>query len=143
MYYDIGKGDKERLVPLWPETVDAVKSYLKARENENIQQTKLFLNTYKNPITRFGIEHIIKKYKKHAEKLCPSLKNKKVSPHTFRHTTAMHLLRSGVDIYGIKDWLGHADVDTANHYVEIDIEMKRKALDTCKPPQNNNHSKPN
>ena len=54
----------------------------------------------------------------------------------------MHLVRSGVDIFGVKDWLGHADINTANHYVEIDIEMKRKALEACKPPQNDKPSSP-
>jgi len=138
-----GKGSKERLVPLWPDTVEAIKNYLDHRKNENIQHPKLFLNGSNNSITRFGIRHLIKKYKKQFEKRCPSLKNKSVSPHTFRHTTARHLLRSGVDIFGVKEWLGHAHVNTANHYVELDIDMKRKALEASKPYKKYKHSKPN
>jgi len=133
-----GKGNKERLVPLWSETVEAINCYLQLRQQHNIDHQKLFLNSNQQPITRFGIRHIIKKYKKIAAKKCLSLKNKTVSPHTFRHTTAFHLLRSGNDINGVKDWLGHADINTASLYANIDIETKRKALQACKPPQNSN-----
>jgi len=63
------------------------------------------------------------------------VKSKKVSPHTFRHTTAMHLLQSGNDIIVVKNWLGHADVNTTHAYIEIDMNMKRKALEACEPPQ--------
>ena len=68
---------------------------------------------------------------------CPSIKAKRVSPHTVRHTTAMHLLQSGNDIYVVKDWLGHADVNTTHAYVEIDMKMKHKALESCQPPKAN------
>lgn len=59
---------------------------------------------------------------------CPSLSKKKISSHTFRHTTAMHLIQAGVALNIIQAWLGHVDVSTTNQYVEIDMEMKRKAL---------------
>ena len=70
-----------------------------------------------------------------AAQTCSSLTSKKVSPHTVRHTTAMHLLQSGNDITTVKDWMGHADVNTTHAYVEIDMKMKRRALDACQPPQ--------
>ena len=63
------------------------------------------------------------------------MQRKKVSPHTLRHTTAMHLLQSGNDLNVIKAWLGHADINTTHVYVEIDMEMKRKALEACGPPK--------
>ena len=61
----------------------------------------------------------------------PSLANKRVSPHTIRHTTATHLLRAGVDINTIRAWLGHVSLNTTNVYAEIDLEMKAKALAKC------------
>jgi integrase/recombinase XerD len=61
----------------------------------------------------------------------PSLRDKRVSPHTIRHTTAVHLLRAGVDINTIRAWLGHVSLETTNRYAEIDLEMKAQALETC------------
>ncbi len=61
----------------------------------------------------------------------PSLTEKRVSPHTIRHTTATHLLRAGVDIKTIRAWLGHVSIDTTNVYAEVDLEMKAKALAAC------------
>ena len=61
----------------------------------------------------------------------PSLRAKRVSPHTIRHTTAVHLLRAGVDINTIRAWLGHVSLETTNRYAEVDLEMKAKALETC------------
>ena len=63
--------------------------------------------------------------------MTPSLRNKRVSPHTIRHTTAVHLLRAGVDINTIRAWLGHVSLETTNRYAEVDLEMKAKALQTC------------
>ena len=61
----------------------------------------------------------------------PSLASKRVGPHTLRHTTAVHLLRAGVDINTIRAWLGHVSLETTNRYAEVDLEMKAKALATC------------
>ena len=61
----------------------------------------------------------------------PSVAKKRVSPHTIRHTTATHLLRSGVDINTIRAWLGHVSLATTNIYAEVDLEMKAKALANC------------
>ena len=65
----------------------------------------------------------------------PSLAERVISPHTLRHTTAMHLLQSGVDLTTIQSWLGHVSVDTTNHYLEADVEMKRQALAKCDIPE--------
>lgn len=135
----LGKGKKQRACPLWPETAEAIKDYLQYRKKENpdSNQEQLFLNSNGNPITRFGIRYIIKKFAKKAAKQCDTLKDKVVSPHTFRHSTAMHLIQAGNDINMVKLWLGHADINTTHIYVEIDMEMKRKILDTCQSPTNN------
>ena len=69
-----------------------------------------------------------------AAKAMPSLADKRISPHTFRHTTAVHLLRAGVDINTIRAWLGHVSLETTNRYAEVDLEMKAKALATCAVP---------
>ena len=130
----LGKGKKQRACPLWPETVDALRDYLKDRSPEVAGNEYVLLNANGNPITRFGVRNIIKRYAEKAAVLCPSLKNKSVSPHTFRHSTAMHLLRAGNDINMVKLWLGHADINTTHIYVEIDMEMKRKILNTGHPP---------
>ncbi|MFC1853288.1 tyrosine-type recombinase/integrase [candidate division CSSED10-310 bacterium] len=125
----MGKGKKERIVPLLDETVAAIKSYLDIREKVEPEHDSFLLNKHGKPITRFGILYIIKKYKKKAEKTCPSLRQKKVTPHTFRHTYALHMIQAGVDLISVKDTLGHADINTTSKYVTIDIEMKRKALE--------------
>jgi len=72
-------------------------------------------------------------YVKQARAKTPSLTKKKVGPHTIRHTTAMHLLQSGVDITIIKAWLGHVDLNTTHGYVEINMKMKEEALNKTKP----------
>lgn len=82
-------------------------------------------------MTRFGIYNVIEKYAERASLKTSSIAQKCVSPHTIRHTTATHLLQSGVDINTIRAWLGHVSINTTNIYAEIDIEMKAKALSAC------------
>jgi len=131
----LGKGRKERACPLWPETVQALQNYIERREPSATECPSLFLNTNGKPITRFGLRYIIHQYADKAGEACASIKTKKISPHTVRHTTAMHLLQAGNDISVIKDWMGHADLSTTHGYVEIDMKMKRKALEACQPPK--------
>ncbi len=130
----LGKGNKHRSCPLWPETVAAVQAYLESRLLKEPGIEYLFLNANGAPITRFGIRYIMNKYKLVAQEQCPSIKTKKVSPHTIRHTTAMHLLRSGNDIDMVSFWLGHADINTTHVYLEIDMEMKRRMLGKASAP---------
>ena len=94
----------------------------------------IFLNARGRRITRFGIGYIVAKHAALAARKCPSLRRKKVTPHTYRHTTALHLIQSGSDISVAKEWLGHADIKTTSLYVDINIEMKRRALDACPSP---------
>ena len=131
-----GKGRKTRVVPLWDETVELIKHYLSIRKLENIESGHLFLNKNKVPITRFGIGRMLEKYVKKAAANCESLKDRQVTPHVFRHTTALHLIESGNDISIVKDWLGHADIRTTSQYIEVSIERKRKALEKIDPPSN-------
>jgi site-specific recombinase XerD len=137
----IGKGNKERVCPLWPETAAALRDYLEHREPDISKVSTVFLNANGAPITRFGLRFIVRQYAAKASQRCPSLESKKISPHTFRHTTAMHLLQSGNDLSVVKDWMGHADLNTTHAYVEADMEMKRQALDACESPKVRTRSK--
>jgi len=130
----LGKGNKYRSCPLWPETVKALQDYLYYRTAKDPAVENLFLNANGSPITRFGVRHIIGKLAGKAKEKCPSIANKAVSPHTIRHTTAMHLLRSGNDINMVSYWLGHANTNTTHIYVEIDMEMKRQMLQKAGAP---------
>jgi len=137
----LGKGKKQRACPLWPETVEAINDYLEYRNPKDRNEDHLFLNANGKPITRFGIRYIIKQYAKSAGEKCPSINDKAVAPHTFRHSTAMHLIRSGNDINMVSYWLGHADNNTTHIYVEIDMDMKRKMLQICPAPKTSKVSK--
>jgi len=129
-----GKGRKERIIPLHKETVESLHKYLDMRKETGVSGKALFLNDRGRRISRFGISHIVKERTREAVGLAPSLQGRKISPHTFRHTVALHLIQSGVDIMVVKEWLGHADVKTTCLYVEINIEMKRKALEALPVP---------
>ncbi len=118
-----GKGRKTRKVPLWKDTVLSLESLIKGRDS----LAPVFCYQEK-PLGRFGVRYIVKKHCKKASQQQISLQGKKIGPHTFRHTTAMHLLQSGTDISVIKTWLGHVDLNTTHGYIEIDLEMKRKAM---------------
>jgi site-specific recombinase XerD len=129
-----GKGGKERICPLWPETVVRLKSLLEANQLDSRSDLPVFRNGVGKALTRFGVRYILSKYVRAAAEKQPALSRKEVHPHTLRHTTAMHLLQSGVDVNTIRCWLGHASVVTTNRYVEIDLEMKRRALESVNPP---------
>jgi site-specific recombinase XerD len=129
-----GKGSKTRIIPLWPATAKILGDHLRERGVEKEREAHLFVNARGEPLTRFGVGHILKTRLQVARKNCASLLGKRISPHTFRHSTAMHLLQSGVDLTVIQRWLGHVQLATTHTYVEIDLEMKRKALAACFPP---------
>lgn len=131
----LGKGSKYRTCPLWPETAQALQNYLKQRRAKDPTARQLFLNANGAPLTRFGVRHIIGKHAAAAGRKWPSFTAKTVSPHTIRHTTAVHLLRSGNDINMVSYWLGHAQINTTHIYVEIDMEMKRRMLQKTTPPE--------
>ena len=134
----LGKGKKYRSCPLWPETAQALQDYLKFRTPKEPATEQIFLNANGAPVTRFGVRHIIRKYAASARSQCSSLRAKTVTPHTIRHTTAMHLLRAGNDVNMVSYWLGHANINTTHIYVEIDMDMKRKMLQKTAAPLVNN-----
>lgn len=129
-----GKGRKERLCPLWADTVERLRRLLDDRTVDAEPASPVFSSRGGRPLTRFGAGYILEKYVRRAIPHCASLERKNIHPHTLRHTTAMHLLQSGVDLNTIRCWLGHASVTTTNRYVEIDLEMKRRAIEGVDPP---------
>ena len=128
----IGKGRKVRLCPLWSHTVDVLRELLGSRL-DGPDDMPVFLNVRRQPMTRFGIHTLVERTVAKAVSTTPSLRQKKVSPHTIRHTTAVALLRAGVDINTIRAWLGHVSLETTNRYAQVDLDMKAKALETCAP----------
>lgn len=122
-----GKGNKLRRCPLWPRMADELRLLINGRGASQ----HAFLNRRGQPLTRFGIHAIVERYAAQVATKLPSVAKKRVSPHTIRHTTATHLLRSGVDINTIRAWLGHVSLTTTNVYAEVDLEMKAKALVNC------------
>jgi len=130
----LGKGRKERLCPLWPETTGLLRSMLKDRRVDPADDRPVFVNANDRPLTRFGLRHIVRTCVATAARSRPSLAKIRISPHTFRHTTALHLLQAGVELNVVRSWLGHASIETTHAYIEIDLQMKRTALDACRPP---------
>ncbi len=128
-----GKGKKERICPLWPQTAHVLREYLEERDIDSQRSVHVFINHLGKPLTRFGIRYILAKYVRLAISLQSSLKKKSLHPHSVRHSTALHLLKSGVDLSTISHWLGHSSINTTNKYVTINLEMKRKALEKAKP----------
>lgn len=131
-----GKGRKERICPLWPETVQLLKNLLERQPRAPDQ--RLFVNRYGEPLTAAGVRFKLAGYVKAATDTAPSLRTKHVTPHSFRHATAVHLVSAGVDVTVIRSWLGHVSLDTTNHYARATLETKRKALEQVAAPQPGN-----
>ena len=129
-----GKGRKTRICPLWPQTAMVLKQFLFEKHTDSTANAAVFCNQRGNRITRFGIRYILKKYCRQASEKCPSLAKKRLHPHSMRHSCAIHLLKSGVDLPTISHWLGHASMNTTNRYAIADLEMKRKTIDRASPP---------
>lgn len=128
-----GKGRKERVLPLWKDTAAAIKKWL--LHISESPEAPLFPNRAGRPLTRSGVEHRLDLAVARATENCPGLKGRRVSPHTIRHTTAMHLLQSGAQEGEIALWLGHEDPSTTHHYVEADLAMKERALSKVQQPR--------
>ena len=94
-----------------------------------LPEDPLFRNHRGSRLTRFGVRYILRKRCARAQAARPALASKRLHPHSLRHSTAVHLLRAGVDILTISQWLGHASVTTTNRYATTDLEMKRKAIE--------------
>jgi site-specific recombinase XerD len=127
-----GKGRKERDVPLWKSTAAFLRNFLESH-NKN-DAGKLFTNRTDGALTRSGVRYRLKCLVGKASNIAPSLKRKTVTPHTFRHSVALNLLQSGVDISTIAIWLGHESILTTHKYMEADMEMKRRTLEKIQDP---------
>jgi len=128
-----GKGRKERYCPLWPETAAVLRSFCKQRKIECLPEAHLFVNHRGHQLSRFGVRHILSRCMGAATQAAPTLTKKRLHPHSMRHSTAVALLKSGVDLSTISHMLGHASPATTNRYAKIDLEMKRKAIAKVKP----------
>jgi integrase/recombinase XerD len=127
-----GKGRKERIIPLWKSTAAQLRAWLAHSNGDS--DAPVFPNRAGQRLSRSGVEQRLRVTVKKASERCSSLRERRVSPHTLRHTTAMHLLQSGVDITVIALWLGHGDTATTHMYIEADLAMKEAALRRVEPP---------
>jgi integrase/recombinase XerC len=128
-----GKGRKERICPLWPETAHLLISLLQHQPRTPDQA--IFVNRYGESLGASGVRYKLAQYVTAATKTTPSLAKKDISPHTFRHSTAVQMISSGVDITVIRALLGHADLDTTAHYAQANLQTKRAALERVTPPR--------
>lgn len=129
-----GKGRKERTIPLWKSTTKILKRWRK--ELPDNLSSPLFPNKMGSALSRSGVEFRLRVATKQASKKNESLSNKTVTPHIIRHSTAMHMLQSGVDLSVIALWLGHESIQTTHTYMESDLQMKEKALSMVDHPSN-------
>jgi len=121
-----GKGGKDRISPLWPDTAAALTRLLSATDADD---TAVFRNRRGGALTRDGVAYLLRKYARRAANSHPVLRRSRVSPHILRHSCAVGLLQSGVDITVIRDYLGHASITTTSRYLSTNLEMKRQVLD--------------
>lgn len=133
-----GKGDKWRTCPLWQQTAELLCSLLDSFDPPPTSGTAVFA-ALGQPLTRYGIYKIVRR---HAASLDDARTNRRVSPHIFRHTAAVHLLEAGVEVNVIRGWLGHADLTTTNRYAEINTKAKIEALRATEPPGTSARSRP-
>lgn len=129
-----GKGSKTRIVPLMPQTLDIMLAYMKDCSLDGNDFTcPLFFNKQGRKLSRAGVSYILDKYVSKARSICPELFPKAVTPHTLRHSKAMHLLEGGVNLVYIRDFLGHESVVTTEIYAKSNPEIKRKAVEDASP----------
>lgn len=128
-----GKGKKERFCPLWPQTAQVLRDHCKECHLDLRSDARIFLNHRGQPLTRFGVRYILAKHLDRARDAVTTLARKRLHPHSMRHSTAVALLHSGVDLTTISHWLGHSNPNTTNRYATIDLEMKRRAITKVAP----------
>jgi len=124
-----GKGDKWRTCPLWHHTAELLSAL--ASSGPALGPDAAVFTAHGQPLTRYGIYKIVRR---HAAGLDDPRTGRRISPHTFRHTAAVHLLEAGVEVNVIRGWLGHADLSTTNRYAEINTKTKQDALRALEPP---------
>lgn len=128
-----GKGRKKRIVPIHEKLVLILKAYMNDThiDPSNISTQPLFVNAHGRKLTSAGLTHIIKMYADRVREKHPGLVPERLSPHSFRHSKATHLLQAGMNIVYVRDFLGHSSVKTTEGYVRMDSEQKRKALEAA------------
>jgi site-specific recombinase XerD len=126
-----GKGDKWRTCPLWDTTAQLIHELLESENGPAPPATAAVFTAHGQPLTRYGIYKIVRR---HTAELDDPRTGRRVGPHTFRHTAAVHLLEAGVEANVIRGWLGHADINTTNRYAEINTKAKQDALLRTEPP---------
>lgn len=128
-----GKGDKWRTCPLWPQTARLLQALLSDNAQLQSADTPVFRSRNGQSLTRFGIYKVVRRHTARLMKKDTDGKSRVISPHVFRHTTAVHLLEAGVEVNVIRAWLGHVSLETTNRYAEINLRMKAEALAVCTP----------
>jgi len=128
----IGKGRKERLTPLTRPTVAVLRAWLAERDGQPTEP--LFPGRRGGALSPDAVQRLVAKHATAAARRCPSLRGRRVTPHVLRHTSAMSLLRGGVDTTVIALWLGHEDVRTTHIYLHADLSLKERALARTAPP---------
>ena len=137
-----GKGNKVRLCPIWPATARLLRELIKTARPSTTDpaDAPLFTNARGQPLTRFGVWYLLRKHIAAACQQVATLRDKRIHPHSVRHSTAIHLLKAGVDFATISHWLGHASLHTTMRYARADLDLKRQALaqvfpETLGPPR--------
>jgi site-specific recombinase XerD len=128
----LGKGNKVRLCPIWPRTAKLLEQ-LASPPSEELANRRLFFNRRGQPMTRFGVRYLLRKHLPKRLAGEPSGLAKRLHPHSLRHTTAVYLLKAGVDFATISQWLGHATLNTTMRYARADMDLKRQALSQVFP----------
>jgi len=121
-----GKGRKQRVIPLWKNTATQLRAWL--GKINNAPEAPVFPNRSGAPISRSGVRDRLDRAVALAEQHCPSLSGQHISPHTLRHSTAMHLLQAGTDVATIALWLGHSSPAVTHQYLEADLAAKEAVL---------------
>ncbi|MGH0230122.1 tyrosine-type recombinase/integrase [Sinorhizobium meliloti] len=124
-----GKGRRDRVIPVPQDLVRALTNLLGERGIAKHEPRPIFIGARHERLTRFGATHIVRRAVAKAVAIRPDLADKPISPHIFRHSLAMKLLQSGVDLLMIQAWLGHAQVATTHRYAAADVEMMRNGLE--------------
>jgi len=137
-----GKGNKVRLCPIWPRTAHLLRDLLQTghASDQDPADRPVFANRHGAAMTRFGVRYLLRKHVAAGSKKASTLVDKRIHPHSLRHTTAIFLLKAGVDFATISQWLGHASLNTTMRYARADIDLKRQALaqvfpDVLAPPK--------
>ncbi len=128
-----GKGGKVRNCPIWARTAERLRKLIEHKSTLVDSDSPLFTNRRGTKLSRFGVRYLLNKRVEACAEAIPTLRNKRIHPHSLRHTTAIHLLKAGVDFATISQWLGHASLTTTMEYARADIDTKRQALSQVFP----------